>query len=771
MIAKGIGLGRGQGRGSPSAFIKKVIAITCYICNADTSLLHEAGIGLELGHGGSNDKSDASDSFGEKVCAAGVFNLEGSSLESWQACLAATALLATETREPLKHFVVSWRPGEVPDEEQLAKAAGKLCELLGARACQAIWAAHSNTKNLHIHVLINRALPDGTLVQLGDGWDRDALAQACAVIEAEQGWAPEQNAIYVANKHGEVHQISDNLLVRSAAGEQLRISGDRAADLAAWREQPDIMCITEILLAAPSWAAMHDELQKRVCTILPKDPGGVVIVDDKEFKVSRFSAEASWAKLVGRLGDYESTNSLDLGMSVYRERKAQLAQLEKEAMRERGAVMAVLTREKLAVIRDICASTGKPIQKSTRQAIDAGRLAANQAVHLEFSRYAAMIHALKQTPSEWIANPNCEEPKESLPKFLFPAWQNDDVDKRPAGYATKELDKGLEYQTKFLRTRAFTDYGLCIVIHSESDADIVAALQLAATRWKPVEIFGDVQFQRRAMALAAKNDILALADKVDQPPTGQAFPFNDAPEPVSAAQPSSREDTAPTTSIDPYVFVKVENYARFCATVRKAGFEVGDGCPVQFDYDVKAYRIDTEQVTKDEFDQLAKSLSDFRTRLAKNQSMYESNQIAEFEAMEADRIMVANFEKAEAKRKAAHSAVEKAQKNSANPEFADTPSHARPEPVSSQLHGVDSNPALSLFGHHPLIDAFARIPSDRGVERDAAAVAVASDDGAKRASGGLSQEHRRMLDECASRGLERNRKAAIAQAMRRGMGM
>ena len=306
MIIKRIRKGPLRPRGSFRKLAGRVRDLLGYVVNADVAAIIAAeGIGELTGYALDQRLRKLGVEPGEKVIAYGQRNLEGDSLVDWQAQMIAAASRCPRSKEPVEHIVISWPPGEKPDEAQMSEAVEIMVDLLGCPSNQIVWAAHGNTTYRHIHVVINRVDPSaGKMTQLGDGWDKDRLMQACALIEHRQGWKPENNAEYEASNHGIVSVLTGRT-VRDVDGHQLRRAGDRARDRATLLAHHNLADLAEALKCA-TWQAVHAGLAENKATLLQKG-GGAVVIDwsGKAYKASFFGADCAWESLVERLGPYE----------------------------------------------------------------------------------------------------------------------------------------------------------------------------------------------------------------------------------------------------------------------------------------------------------------------------------------------------------------------------------------------------------------------------------------------------------------------------------
>lgn len=120
--------------------------------------------------------------------------------------------------DPLEHYVIAWQGHEQPTPDQVHRVADIFLDVMGLSENQAIYAAHSNTANYHVHIAANRVHPKThQRIAAGGDWQVDMIHQAIAMIEYEQGWASESNALYRANEHGVFHNET-KVQVRDARG-------------------------------------------------------------------------------------------------------------------------------------------------------------------------------------------------------------------------------------------------------------------------------------------------------------------------------------------------------------------------------------------------------------------------------------------------------------------------------------------------------------------------------------------------------------------------
>ena len=81
-------------------------------------------------------------------------------LISQKAEMIALASDAPKCTNPITHWVMSWQENERPSCDQVDQAIDILLEELDMADRQVIYAAHQDTDNYHVHIVINRVHPD-----------------------------------------------------------------------------------------------------------------------------------------------------------------------------------------------------------------------------------------------------------------------------------------------------------------------------------------------------------------------------------------------------------------------------------------------------------------------------------------------------------------------------------------------------------------------------------------------------------------------------------
>jgi hypothetical protein len=215
----------------------------------------------------------------------------------------ALASESVRSKNPVSHYILSWREGEQPSPEQVEEAVSIFLDQMGWTDHQVIYALHRNTDNIHLHLAINRVHPETRrVVEVYRGFDIEAAHRAIARIEHAQGWQRE--------KRGRYHVLENNELARAPDDpDPPRRPGTRAQDLEHRTGQTSAQRIAieegaAIIRRAQTWEQLHRELAARGMRYEKTGSGATVFVGDVPIKASSVDRSASLGQLQKRLGEY-----------------------------------------------------------------------------------------------------------------------------------------------------------------------------------------------------------------------------------------------------------------------------------------------------------------------------------------------------------------------------------------------------------------------------------------------------------------------------------
>ena len=231
----------------------------------------------------------------EKVLCTGSLGMVFTDPEAQISEMAGLAAKA-RSGDPVSHFVLSWPANEQPTEQQFHEAARIFTHELGLDGHQVVYAAHKNTENLHLHLAINRvSLETLQVVKVNNGFDKFACMKGICVVEHEQGWTPEKNAVYQMTENGPV-LVEGREKSLSKGARDAEKKGNPSLERRAQGLAPEISLAT-------SWQDLHLRLAAHGVTY-EKRKGGAVIKFGKQgfVKASSASRECSLKNLEKRFG-------------------------------------------------------------------------------------------------------------------------------------------------------------------------------------------------------------------------------------------------------------------------------------------------------------------------------------------------------------------------------------------------------------------------------------------------------------------------------------
>ena len=187
------------------------------------------------------------------------------------------------SRDPISHYMLSWREGETPTAAQVEKAVDTVLRELGLKDHQCIFGLHNDTDNMHLHISVNRIHPvTFRAVDPNHGWDIEAIHKAVARIEHEQGWKREKNGRYL---------VRDGEVLRNTPKKKVLQPSQRAKDFEQRTgeksaERIGIESIPAIIREASSWDDLHRRMAGAGMRYERKGSGAVIFVSDQPIKAS-----------------------------------------------------------------------------------------------------------------------------------------------------------------------------------------------------------------------------------------------------------------------------------------------------------------------------------------------------------------------------------------------------------------------------------------------------------------------------------------------------
>jgi hypothetical protein len=271
--------------------------IVKYIANPKAQSSKASRIGSLLDYIEADGHADAQKA--EYIGANG--NFYSDSQQGQRAEMVALAIEATRSKDPVDHWLLSWKEGEQPTQEQCNEAVEIMKRHLGMSSEHlAVFALHRNTENYHLHIVLNRVHPDTLRVE-DKGWCIDKAHKAIAEIIRVQGWEAERNARYVADRSGHLTRASSvrEPQPRSKARDHENATGEKSCERIAQEKA------APILRNATSWTQVHEGLALVDMRYERKGNGAMLWVGDQPLKASCIGREFSRTRMEERLGEFQ----------------------------------------------------------------------------------------------------------------------------------------------------------------------------------------------------------------------------------------------------------------------------------------------------------------------------------------------------------------------------------------------------------------------------------------------------------------------------------
>ncbi len=470
----------------------------------------------------------------EKVLYANGRGFLCDSHEAQREEMVALASESVRSKDPVNHYILSWREGEQPSPEQVEAAVSIFLEELGWKEHQAIYGLHKDTDNIHLHLAVNRVHPETLkVVEINRGFDIEMAHMAIARIEHAQGWQREQNGRYHVLENGELGRGPYDPEAPRRPSQQKQDMENRTGEKSAHRVA--IEDGAAILRNAQSWAALHAALAAQGMRYERTGSGATVFVGDVGVKASDVDRAASLSKLQQRLGVYRPASQQPLverapepirpdvpgwedyitgRRAHYAEKQATKVEQDQRQEKERK----LLQVQQQARRRELMPGdwTGNGVALNAMRSVIAAEQAAEKAALKE--RHQREREQLRQ---RFRPYPDLESWQRMQGRpGLADQWRHrasepqgieGEGDERPMprdirAYRAEIVGPQVHYRRRDEVGVSFVDRGRRIDIHDWRNRDsTVAALQLAAQKWGSFTVTGNAEYQAMCATLAAEH--------------------------------------------------------------------------------------------------------------------------------------------------------------------------------------------------------------------------------------------------------------------------
>jgi hypothetical protein len=449
---------------------------------------------------------------GERLYHIGGRNFVSTAIEGQRAEMIAVAQAATRSPNPIDHWLLSWREGELPTPAEIDEAVGMFLGHLGVSDQPCIYACHGDTDNRHVHIALNRYDPLARrMIEINDGFTLEAAHQAVALIVDRFGWQAEADARY---------QVVDGRVVMSA-GAAARVDADRkpiSQKAAAFEIRTGYRSAQRIaqeeavplIGAARSWDALHRSLAEVGIGYDTIGTSGVILsVGNEKVRASAVDRSITRVRLEKRFGDF-----------VPRAAAVEIAARDAKGDRLAKAFRADEYRSELErwkrwqkAKRD-AASSEHATDRARTAALARQKVPKRPAPNLESWYYEQGEGAFAEA---WRHRHSAR----AFPSFGVGSG------KRPAdlpsidGFHAYPCSDGVRYVRKAYGPTAFLDRGEAIDVIARDEVAMLAAFRLAVRKsGGRVIVAGDPEFRERTFAMAVR---YGLADALADPDLAQRW--------------------------------------------------------------------------------------------------------------------------------------------------------------------------------------------------------------------------------------------------------
>jgi len=482
------------------------------------------------------------DDLREKCIHDGARGFFTTTRNAQKAEMLALAQNSTHSKDPINHYVLSWREGEQPTPAQIEEAVDVFLDTMGLIGHQTLYGLHADTDNVHLHLMVNRVHPlTRKVIEINKGFDLEALHRAVARIEHVQGWRRETRGRYRVQADGTVQRVNRS----ASAGPEEPVPihgrshrGNRHASDAKSATRIAIDLAAPAIRAATSWTDLHTHLAALGLRYQRKGSGAVLWVGETAVKASRAARDCSLLAVERRLGAYqpapeglrvaarppesdvpEATRWAEYHAvrEAHQRHKRAAAQAQRATQAtEREALRAAHRRQREALWRSVPPGgwRGRGTELNRQCSLLAARQAAERAALLEHQRRARM-HAQAQwdhfpTDEDWLAA-QTTGPAHRQARLIALLLEEEETLVLHAhdirGFVAVVYGRRVDYRRADAPAgpAGFVDRGREIIVHAEHDETAArAALQLAAHKWGRFQVEGNAAYQALCVRLAAE---------------------------------------------------------------------------------------------------------------------------------------------------------------------------------------------------------------------------------------------------------------------------
>jgi hypothetical protein len=468
----------------------------------------------------SNYIVNPSDNEQEKCTYSNTLNFETDEFETQQLEMIGLAGANVRTKNPIDHWVMSWKDGEYPTNEQVDEAVKMLVKELGYENCQTLYGLHQDTTNCHVHVMLNR-LDIETEKLKSNSMDIEKAHKAISKIEKLQGWKREENGRYEVQESGLTVKSSRTKEAHSIPNKQRQMESHTGEE-SVLRHCQNLA--KPIIQKATTWEQLHEEFSKVGITYTKKGSGALITALEVSNKASQVDKAAGLSQLEKRLGAYVSANEAQLEQAkvnkpILMESKPETADWRKEFQeKKKYAKEGLIKKHKEEVLRL------KESQLKERGDLLKGSWN-GKGVELNIIRMSIknkQLAELKELKEKQKKEKELLVKSQQKTKTLQ-RWLDEFEEDKISGKVTNNYDKSIAnftaivnndrklitYISKTDKEIKFIDHGNRIVVKDRSTETLDSALKIASEKYGGrVDLSGSMEFKEQAARAATRLGIV-----------------------------------------------------------------------------------------------------------------------------------------------------------------------------------------------------------------------------------------------------------------------
>ncbi len=209
----------------------------------------------------------------------------------------------TRSPSPVMHYLFSWQENEQPTKEQVEELVDIFVNETGLCNNQIIWGVHQNTKNIHVHLAVNKIdIDTEKITRINNNLDIEIMHKIVAKVEHRQGWQSTPNSRYICDEHGNILRANSEKIstpIKQKVCDFEVATGEQSAIRIAKKSA------LQIIKNAKSWEELHNNLDKLGIKYERKGSGAIIFVGKIPVKASAVDRSFSLKNMEKRLGILE----------------------------------------------------------------------------------------------------------------------------------------------------------------------------------------------------------------------------------------------------------------------------------------------------------------------------------------------------------------------------------------------------------------------------------------------------------------------------------